>query len=70
MIFVHYWIALDMNVYRQYTKHNKITTVCIDATGSLVKKPTSVTNRTTKSILLYEIAVHDKNIIKQYSVFR
>jgi len=36
--FVHYWTALEMNVYRQYVKHNKITTVCIDATGSLVKK--------------------------------
>jgi len=63
--FVHYWTALEMNVYRQYAKQNKITTVCIDATGSLVKKPT---NRITKSILLYEIAVHDKNIVKQYSV--
>jgi len=35
------------------------------------KKPTS--NRKTKSILLYEIAVHDKSIIKQFGkphVFR
>lgn len=66
--FVHYWSALEMNVYRQYTQQNKISTVCIDATGSLLKKPTLITNRTTKSILLYEIAVHDKNIMKQYSV--
>lgn len=66
--FVHYWSPLEMNVYRQYTLQNKVTTVCIDATGSLVKKPTSITNRITKSILLYEIAVYDKNITKQYSV--
>jgi len=66
--FVHYWTALEMNVYRQYTKYNKITTLCIDATGSLVKNPTYIINRKTKSILLYEIVVHDKNIMKQYSV--
>lgn len=66
--FVHYWSTLEINVYRQYSQQNKITTVCIDATGSLVKKPTLITNRKTKSILLYEIAVHDRNIMKQYSV--
>lgn len=66
--FVHYWNALEMNVYRQYTEQNKITIVCIDATRSLVKKPTLISNKKTKSSLLYEIAVHDKNIMKQYSV--
>lgn len=31
--FVHYWSALEMNVYRQYSRNNRITTVCIDATS-------------------------------------
>lgn len=66
--FVHYWSALEMNVYRQYTQKNELTSICIDATGSLVKKPTLISNRKTKSILQYEIVVHDKNIVKQYSL--
>jgi len=58
-----------LNVYRKYVKYNKCPTICIDATGSLVKKPyLLLSNRNTKHILLYEIAIHDKQLASQYSV--
>lgn len=66
--YVHYWSAPEINVYRKYVKHNNISTICIDATGSLVKKPTLIFKKKTKNILLYEIAIHDKTIKAQYSV--
>jgi len=66
--FVHYWSATELNVYRKYVKYNKCPTICIDATGSLVKKPLLLSNRNTKHILLYEIAIHDKQLASQYSV--
>ncbi|KAF0752635.1 NOF-FB transposable element protein [Aphis craccivora] len=40
----------------------------LDATGSLVKKPTLISKNKTKNILLYEIAIHDKTIKTQYSI--
>jgi len=58
-----------LNVYRKYEKYNKCPTICIDAIGSLVKKPyLLLTNRNTKHILLFEIAIHDKQLASQYSV--
>lgn len=66
--FVHYWSATELNIYRRYVKNSECPTICIDATGSLVKKPMLLSNRKTKHILLYKIAVHDKLMNSQYSV--
>lgn len=66
--YVHYWSASEMNVYRKYVQHNNISTICIDATGSLVKKPTLISKKKTRNILLYEIAIYDKTIKAQYSI--
>lgn len=66
--FVHYWSGTELNIYRKYIKNSKCSTISIDATGSLVKKPLLMSNRTTNSILLYEIAIIDKDIQSQYSV--
>lgn len=67
--FVHYWSSTEINIYRKYVMNNKIcSTICIDATGSLIKKPLLHSNRNTKHILLYEIAIHDKALNTQYSV--
>jgi len=57
-----------MNVYRKYVQHNNISTICIDSTISLVKKPTLISEKKTRNILLYEIAIHDKTIKAQYSI--
>lgn len=60
--FIHYWSAAEMNVYKQYIKEKKCSIISIDATGSLVKKPLLLSNRKTKQILLYEIAIVDNEI--------
>lgn len=55
-----------MNTYRQYVKQTNTPVIYIDATGSVVRKPVLVPGKKSKSIFLYEIAVHDGH--SQFSV--
>jgi len=36
--YLHYWSSSEVNSYRNYSKRTQIPTICIDATGALVKK--------------------------------
>lgn len=66
--FVHYWFSTEINSYRLYAKNNRSPTISIDATGSLVQKPTLISGRQTSNIYLYQIGVRDTINQCQYSV--
>jgi len=66
--YLHYWSSSEVNSYRNYSKRTQIPTICIDATGALVKKVTLINGRETGQIFLYQIGVNDFENSCQFSV--
>jgi len=54
--FVHYWIN-HQQIYRKYCSTN-ISSIYIDATGSIVKKIIRVNETLSKYILLYQAVIN------------
>ena len=57
-----------MKVYNAYCKSNQNSKLCIDATGSVVKRIRWLYREKSKHIFLYEAVVNDEISGKQYSV--
>jgi len=57
--FVHYWSTLQINAYRQYVKQSSTPLITIDASGGVVRRPLLISGRKSKTIFLYEIAIHN-----------
>lgn len=57
---VHYWTPSQVSVYNNYAHREKIPTVCIDATGGIVKKIRRPYNNISSEIFLYSIVVPDE----------
>lgn len=66
--YVYYWMLSQIQVYNTYCKEQNYTKICIDATGSVVKKLARPFNATSGHIFLYEIAILDEISNMQYSV--
>ncbi len=66
--FVHYWSKTELNCYRMFTRQNRIPTVSIDATGSVVKKVKLLSGKESQMIFLYEVVVKDKHNKLHYPV--
>lgn len=54
--FVHYWTNTQMHVYQKYAK-SRPSCVCIDATGSIVRKIKRVDGTMSSNIFLYECVI-------------
>lgn len=63
--FIHYWTNHQLQVYRKYCLTN-ISTIYIDATGSIVKKLTRLDETLSKHIFLYQAVINYND--KQFSV--
>jgi hypothetical protein len=55
--FVHYWTNHQLQVYRKYCSTN-ISSIYIDATGSIVKKLIRINETFSKHIFLYQAVIH------------
>jgi len=55
--FVHYWTNHQLQIYRKYCSTN-ISSVYIDATGSIVKKIIKVNETLSKHIFLYQAVIN------------
>lgn len=56
--FMHYWTKDQIVIYENYCKEKSITTVSIDATGSLVKKIDRPYDNVSGHIFLYTGVIH------------
>jgi len=63
--FIHYWTNHQLQVYRKYCSSN-ISTIYIDATGSIVKKLMRSNNILSQHIFLYQAVINYND--KQFSV--
>jgi len=63
--FVHYWTNHQLQVYRKYCSMN-VSSIYIDATGSIVNKLTRVDKSLSKHIFLYQVVINYNNA--QFSV--
>ena len=64
--YVHYWTQTQIFLYKEYVKKSECSRVCINATGSLVKKVKHSKSNLSSHILLYEVVINDGN--NQFSV--
>lgn len=65
--FVHYWTNVQLHVYNRYCDKG-YSIVCIDATGSVVKKIMKLSGEMSHHIFLYECTVRDNATKQSYSV--
>lgn len=65
LFFIHYWTNHQLQVYRKYCLSN-ISTLYIDATGSIVKKIMRANNTLSQHIFLYQAVINYND--KQFSV--
>lgn len=54
---IHYWTNHQIHIFRNYSSKHP-SCICIDATGSIVKKVQKHTNYLSKHIFLYQIVVN------------
>lgn len=59
--FVHFWSQLQLQIYRDYCKKEKIPTISFDATGGRVRKITRGINKHSGPIYLYEGVMNIEN---------
>lgn len=52
--FVHFWSHLQLQIYRDYSKKEKIPTISFDATGGCVRKIIRSFDKRKSPIFLYE----------------
>lgn len=52
--FVHFWSNLQLQIYRDYSRKEKIPTISFDATGGCVRKIIRNIDKSSGPIFLYE----------------
>lgn len=65
---IHYWSNEEIQNYRMLGRLNKTPTLCIDATGSVVKKIHHLSQQQSSHIFLYEMVAHDREEQIRFSV--
>ena len=63
-----YWTPSQLKLFNMYCKLSTDSKICLDATGSVVKKINRPFGKKSKHIFLYEATVRDDVCEKQYSV--